>query len=134
MYSRPPARSDRRSKDSLRLPEHYSGCAFSPGSPHNTVLENDGSPTATFHATPSQSPQEPHKPPQPPSDSGCDNCPPSLPMLAGGVGELFGGHLPSFLGSIGFEELLLLGLILLLSHTEGSSDVILWLALLLFCK
>ncbi len=38
------------------------------------------------------------------------------------------------LGGIRFEELLLIGLIILLARTEQGSDVILWLALLLFCK
>ena len=37
-----------------------------------------------------------------------------------------------FLQGIGFEELLLLGLIVLLAHNEKGNDIVLWLALLLF--
>ena len=48
---------------------------------------------------------------------------------------LFSGRdtLPSKLLGIGFDELLLLGLIILLSLDGQSSDLILWLVLLLFC-
>ena len=43
------------------------------------------------------------------------------------------GRLQSLLHSVGFEELLLLGLILLLAGSEEYSDTVLWLVLLLFC-
>ena len=49
---------------------------------------------------------------------------PLLPRL-GGAGFPF-GH------GIGFDEMLLLGLIVLLHGSEQGSDVILWLILLLF--
>ena len=47
---------------------------------------------------------------------------------------LFSGRdtLPSKLLGIGFDELLLLGLIVLLHGSEQGSDVVLWLILLLF--
>jgi len=40
----------------------------------------------------------------------------------------------SFLEGLHFEELLLIGLILLLARSDQGNDLILWLALLLFCK
>lgn len=48
---------------------------------------------------------------------------------------LFGhmGNAFPFGHGIGFDELLIIGLIILLSHTDEGSDVVLWLALLLFC-
>ena len=114
MYSRFPRPSERP----VRLPEHYSGCAF---------------------AAPQPAPEAPPQPrvpdrPAPPgpearTDAGpaCPAPPPlSLSLLAGKDGK----PRP---GGLGFDELLLLGLILLLAHTGQSSDVILWLALLLFC-
>ena len=49
---------------------------------------------------------------------------------------LFGqlGHAFPFSHGLGFDELLLLGLILLIAQSDTeSSDVVLWLVLLLFC-
>ena len=48
---------------------------------------------------------------------------------------LFGhmGNTFPFTHGLGFDELLLIGLIILLSRNEADSDVVLWLALLLFC-
>ena len=48
---------------------------------------------------------------------------------------LFGhmGNAFPFGHGMGFDELLIIGLIILLSRTEQESDVVLWLALLLFC-
>ena len=56
----------------------------------------------------------------------------ALKPFRGLFGQL--GHAFPFSHGIGFDELLILGLILLLSQSgEGGSDVVLWLALLLFC-
>ena len=106
MYSRFPKPSDRP----IRLPEHYSGCAFSDAEPI------------------------PHAPPPQPSP-----CPPkeqedSPSGMKGEITSIFGRSLNLFSGGLQFEELLLIGLILLLARSEQESDVILWLALLLFCK
>ena len=49
-----------------------------------------------------------------------------------GLFEKMGISFP-FSHGIGFDELLILGLILLLSQNEADSDLILWLILLLFC-
>lgn len=48
--------------------------------------------------------------------------------LFGGIGKAF-----PFSHGIGFEELFLLGLILLLARDESDRDTVLWLGLLLFC-
>lgn len=62
---------------------------------------------------------------------------PSLPSLElpSPFRSLFGkmGTAFPFSHGIGFDELLLLGLILLLARNESDSDLILWLVLLLFC-
>ena len=141
MYSRFPRDSDRP----IRLPEHYSGCAFSAHSPSDPTPER-------AHAEP----EPPFSPssagPEEQADEGvpceAESRPVGLPKpaipdpirtqepaaLPAGLQTLFGGRLPAFPGGMGFEELLLLGLILLLSHNDRQSDVVLWLALLLFCK
>ena len=48
--------------------------------------------------------------------------------------DLFGGVLPALPGGLESDELLLIGLILLLARSGEGSDVLPWLALLLFCK
>lgn len=54
-----------------------------------------------------------------------------LQPLQGLFGNL--GHAFPFSHGIGFDELLLIGLIILLSSNGQDHDLILWLALLLFC-
>ena len=44
----------------------------------------------------------------------------------------FGFNLGNLFGSIGFEELLIIGLILLIAQNENNEDIIVLLALLLF--
>ena len=105
MYSRFPKPSDRP----IRLPEHYSGCAFSEAEPN------------------------PHAPP-PPSPCPKKEREDSPSCMKGEITSVFGRSLNLFSGGLQFEELLLIGLILLLARSEQESDVILWLALLLFCK
>ena len=110
MYSRFPRNHDRP----IQLPEHYSGCAFSEHS------EPDLPPPAPS-VPPSPQVREtrsPHEPPPPHRE----------------IASLFSKPLALFSDGLQFEELLLIGLIILLSRSEQDSDVILWLALLLFCK
>ena len=107
MYSRYP----KSSQSSIHIPDHYSGCAF-----YNTPTQ-EASPPSIAEAPPSTQAIE-------------GNEPKSYAPLSNPFGGAFG-----FLrGGLGFEELLLIGLILLLSHSEQENDTILWLALLLFCK
>lgn len=124
----------------IQIPENYSGCAFSEQKPPTVSAK----PAPREHFTPpaelrrvevakptlpelSEAVTEPKRnEPKPPPQKES----PVLPVtnLFGGLGKA----LPISNG-LGFEELLLLGLILLLSQTEQSSDIVLWLALLLFC-
>ena len=126
----------------IQIPENYSGCAFSETKPLPPIAR----PMPREHfIPPTERPRvEVAKPTLPEiqkpvsESSDCDRSfPPteekSFSPLP--VSNLFGGiekKLPISHG-LGFEELLLLGLILLLSQTEQSSDIVLWLALLLFC-
>ncbi|MBQ2734229.1 MAG: hypothetical protein IJF33_00200, partial [Clostridia bacterium] len=57
------------------------------------------------------------------------------PILPSALQSLFGSREHSFPLShgIGFDELLIIGLILLLSRNGQDNDLILWLVLLLFC-
>ena len=108
MYSRFPRHSERP----LQIPEHYSGCAFSESEPIK--------------------PSPPEPPPPTPHDDAPTEAPPPKPRLE--LPSLFGNSMSLLGGGLNFEELLLIGLILLLARSEQDSDVILWLALLLFCK
>ena len=119
MYSRSTGKSE-----PFKIPEHYSGCAFS-----QATQEAHKPPPALGVAKPSAPPpREAESPPPPPSHHEKPQespTPPSLPVLGG-----LGG---AFRRGIGFEELLLLGLILLLSQTDADSHLSLMLGLLLFC-
>ena len=145
MYSR----ANSRTEQPIRIPEHYSGCAF--GS-----TKSDLSPKKEEHFSPRRYP-EPAKPTPPkptqdfhsPQHSSSPSIPISLPVptsiphpqkekpptapqpiqgLLGSIGSAF-----PFSHGLGFDELLIIGLILLLGRNSQDSDMILWLALLLFC-
>ena len=106
MYSRFPRNASRP----VQLPEHYSGCAFS-----ELDEKEVATPTPPPHTSQPQPRQEStHSPHEPLS--------------------LFGKPLSLSIPGLDFEELLLIGLILLLARSEQENDLILWLALLLFCK
>ena len=62
------------------------------------------------------------------SDRSHRDLPAPLHTLFGKLGSAF-----PFSHGIGFDELLILGVILLLARNEDDSDLILWLVLLLFC-
>ena len=123
MYSRYHSGSDRP----IRLPEHYNGCAFA-------VQSKDV-----------EKPQE--QPPQPPrfeqtvrvfdaeteeKDTKEESTPVMSLMPFRSMAERIKRG-ESGRGELGFEELLLLGLILLLMGSEDSSETVLWLVLLLLC-
>lgn len=126
----------------VQIPDNYSGCAFAEPKVH---VVSEKSPAHREHFTPPTDvrrvevakPTLPDPAPipmpisqAPPQKESEPKEPPALP--ASGLFGNLGKHLPLSQG-LGFEELLLLGLILLLSQTEQSSDIVLWLALLLFC-
>lgn len=159
LYSRYHDRPD----EPLRVPENYSGYAFSGNrarqeAPPRQIDVAKPTPAPTkSDLPPAPPPALPSAPPiekvsKPPVHAECQKTPPEavedhcdhlhqkeekapqtkptslsehlLPKL-GGAGFPF-GH------GIGFDELLLLGLIVLLHGSEQGSDIILWLILLLF--
>ena len=160
MYSRFPERPP------IRVPEHYSGCAFTErkdaryaaqdlppkqppagleiGKPTAPPQKPTSQPTQEFLLPPpvAKAPPDRCTPPAPPpsteSEPPKDNPPPPPPPppamqtfqnLFGHLGNAF-----PFSHGIGFDELLILSLILLLSRNgEQDSDLILLLGLLLFC-
>ncbi len=137
MYSRYHNRSDAP----LRVPEHYSGYAFSERTaqqspPHHIDVAKPTFPPPA-NETPMPAPPRPALPPPPQHhvprtpaiEEPCEPTPP-VPFLPG-FGQINTKNFP-FGHGIGFEELLLIGLIVLLSGSEGGSDMVLWLALLLF--
>ena len=134
----------------LQIPEHYSGCAFPtqknkptslPARPSSSFLEV-GKPATTppipdkqeYASTPPR--DEIHTPckesPAVTTEKKCDeettHTSAPIPRLLGNLGSAF-----PFSHGLGFEELLILGLIILLSRGEEESDLILLLGLLLFC-
>ena len=149
MYSRFSGKQERVTQ----LPEHYGGYAFSRQTTEVREEAKKQSPPAVFEVA---------KPTPPPredalkgiaggaiGDTGglsgneADDSSTVAPLstderkdekkavptgLFGGLGNAF-----PFSHGIGFEELLILGLILLLAREDGDRDAILWLGLLLFC-
>ena len=155
MYSRYHNRPD----PSIRIPENYSGCAFSdshttpkkssppsassappprridvakPTPPEKGGYENSIAPPLPLLLPPvkKEEPREATKEePAPPTLSVKHSDPPEpLKKLFGNMGSAF-----PFSHGLGFDEMLIIGLIILLSRNEEDHDMILWLALLLFC-
>lgn len=123
MYSRYQPNSR---EEPFRLPENYGGCAFSeprrptpPEPPDGGRLEI-ATPTP---AAPSPPEAPPHAPDAPKKDAALQPTSLLSPL----------GHAFPFSHGLGFEELLILGLILLLARTDEPGDTLLWLVLLLFC-
>lgn len=121
MYSR----SQNRRDPTLRVPENYSGCAFSENK------NADLPPRFLEVAKPTQEKESvlfPPPPPPPPVEKHLERekqrTQALLPIKKGGF---------SFAGGLDFDQLLILGLILLLSRGEEGNDIVLWLALLLLC-
>lgn len=104
-----------------RLPEHYSGCAFRQGREDRPPI------SVPFSEMPSA------PPPPPPPPPSCPPPPPPKPQEKTSY-DLFGGVLPALPGGLEGDELLLVGLILLLARSGEGADILPWLALLLFCK
>ncbi len=150
------------SKRPVRLPEHYGGSAFSqqPTAPipvpkrepprplPRDGVEEKASPVAdrllradrpeeriddvpSAPAIPDEiieeKEEEEEKIPAPPPEKSLV----TSPFNFGALRRLFGGKEGE--GGDDQDRLLLLGLILLLSRTEGDSDILLWLSLLLLC-
>lgn len=133
MYSR----FQEQPKKPLRVPEHYSGCAFpSPAYPPGPPPRSTEQEETTQASAPRQEAivadhtavaEEKTEQIKEPSQK-------EYAHAVGAFPSLFGSRSVSFPLGMSFDELLIIGLILLLSHTETDSDIVLWLALLLFCK
>lgn len=135
MYSRYHGSSD----PSVKIPENYRGWAFSenhPSAVRHFIPPDSGrkmeiaKPTAErYEAKPEIDPSDnaPQTIALPVSAQEVD----STAKIAPDESARAQAPLP-FLQEIGFEELLLLGLIVLLSQSEKGNDVVLWLILLLF--
>ena len=130
MYSRYHGRQD----GSIELPRDYGGIAFS--SERVSPEPTGGGRIEVARPTAHESVEEPHAPPPRAAENEGDAreaAPkPSLPTA------LPKGLLPMGKGfpiahGIGFEEFLILGLMLLLSQSDVGSETVLWLCLLLFC-
>ena len=116
MYSR----QNRGNDSSLHVPENYSGCAFS---------ESKGidlPPRFLEVAKPTPEDYAPPPPPPPPPRKEEAHIPP-IPLLP------IARASSQRLGGLEFDQLLILGLIFLLSRGEEGNDVLIWLILLLFC-
>ena len=114
----------------VQIPEHYSGCAFSAGAPSDLPSH------ALGVARPTPPPTD-TEPPSPPVYSDAlhvkEDVPPPPPPTASPSEHTTPSALPLFANGLDFDQLLILGLILLLSHSGKDSDIVLWLGLLLFC-
>lgn len=144
MYSR---YGDRPEKN-MNIPENYSGYAFA-APPRREVPPRQIDVAKPTPAPPKEIPEEPapttpsanaSKTPQEARESAGvlqpteDEKPPqkhSLAVSAGASAEPARKH-TLFGRGIDFDELLLIGLILLLRESDQGSDTLLWLALLLF--
>lgn len=158
MYSRYDSRPERP----IHLPENYSGTAFSdrppipPHQPQSRQLEiakpsphRELDPNVAI-PPPRSVPIPPPKETPPPKEEirkeheekkdenekeekeHRSSAPSALPLPVQGLFGHLGNAFP-FSHGLDFEELLILGLILLLSRNENDSDLVLWLILLLFC-
>lgn len=146
MYSRFSGERERP----IQIPEQYSGWAFSRDRPAKQVpppLQKQPSPLVGV-AKPSPSSHFPIQEEQ--KEQILDNSPPTeentdkttdafkqekKPPLPTPLLPLFGnlGHAFPFSHGIGFEELLILGLLILLSRNDCDTETILLVGLLLFC-
>lgn len=124
MYSR--TQSSR--SGGIRVPEHYSGVAFGrveaeqPDFPRSPGYCADGLPGSSKPAPPSPEPEPVNCPPPP-------ACPPRPDIARPPKSE--SPDTEGFLGGLGQEELLLLGIMFLLAQRGGEDDTILLLLLLL---
>ena len=125
----------------VQIPEHYSGCAFPyVGKEKQTRFFEVATPTPPEESTPPTAlpvlPME-HLAPEIPDSADSKEEPvqalqvhPSEPET---VALPFAKGFSAIKG-LDFDQLLLLGLILLLSRNEEDSDVVMWLGLLLLCS
>ncbi len=138
MYSR----AKDRPKAPIRLPDHYSGCAFRepPANPdtgaecsHCEPIPDPEIRDIPVTAAPCDRPPPPKTvPPAPPH---VREDPPRSPAFFHPFEQAFGkmGSAFPFSHGLGFDELLILGLMMLLAQNERDPDLLILLGLLLFC-
>jgi hypothetical protein len=120
------ARSFDRDRHSIQVPEHYSGSLFSE---HLQTQNNNPPVFPSIQDSNEQFSQENH-PHRALHEEKRGSSEPSL--LSPEIHETVKHLVDKISSGLGFERLLILGLMLLLSGVEGGSELILWLALLLF--
>ena len=117
MYSR----YDNRTAGGLRVPENYSGCAF----------PKEKRASAPPHYVEVAKPTPYEEAPQPPIEKIISDEPLAKETVEK-IEKAPPAHVASpFSDGLDFEQLLILGLILLLSHNGEDPDIVLWLGLLL---
>ena len=125
MYSRFPNRAERN----VQIPEHYSGCAFTPSKPSQQEAPQPPIAVSPSHqSSETETPFSSAMPCSPLKEAPADQ------EVSRALRHTFGGPLPFFPSGMNFEEILLIGLILLLARSDQENDIVLWLALLLLGK
>lgn len=139
MYSR----YHRASETPIQLPENYGGIAFSERAQPRSDIERQGRTLEVAKPSPPMPTPTPTVPPTeqpdvqqpdvtfPTSDTPSQSKPTATDVLS--KFPLIARDGFPFAHGIGFEELFIIALIILLSKSEESPDVVLWLTLLLFC-
>ena len=122
MYSR----YSKATEGEIRLPENYSGCAFSRAPSPPPVAPPHRDPPLT--KKPTELP--PALPPPPPAIEEATEEPTALPLSPTHRPE---GLLARVTAAFDPDQLLILGLILLLLQSGEETETVLWLVLLLFC-
>lgn len=127
MYTRP---TSGRFPRGMRIPDNYGGSAFSTVVAEETKPDDDK--VSPVSETPADSPQD-VTPTKDETNAEIQESSPAAPVgFRLGFGKLF-SHSP-LRGGIGTEELLLLGLILLISQEPGNNDLIMLLIFLLLIQ
>ena len=147
MYSR---YYPQKKEEPIRLPDHYDGCAFErireekrepiryfEVAKPSPVAENNKSEPTEEECAPSVTLPPPPPPEQTPPEEHPSDAPPPLSPISHALRTLFPfpkrGIQSIFSKGLDFDELLLLSLILLLLESDGNTELILCLSLLLFC-
>ena len=133
MYVRPRAEGE---GEGIRIPDNYSGNAFhgdslTPAPPVEPITEDtapteQGGPDEPPRAVPEVLPEKEikeHVPVMKKSSPFSSLLPPKIPGTREGL-----------LGDVGIEELVIIGILILLSQSETDDDILLLLVLLLFYK
>ncbi len=125
MYSR----YSNRPRPSVQIPEHYSGVAFSGSTSDESPVRYLEVAKPSPHAW-EEPPAHKEPPPAEPPHDDKPRAPAAPPVPVPLLPPPHKARTP-FSGGLDFDQLLILGLILLLWGNERDGDVIMWLGLLL---